>query len=102
MNSATRGVMRGVQSCLTFGLGMTLGAVYDDPERALARIDEWAEKHGPEPTLKALLDTPETFGTLKSEAVCPALPFMPSSAVRQMVVQFQMFRMVYVSVLSGR
>jgi hypothetical protein len=96
------GVMRGVQSCLTFGLAMTLGAVYADPAKALTLIDKSTDERGHEDTLRTLLDRPETFGALKPEPCCAALPDMPASAVRQMVMQLQMFRMVYVSMLSGR
>lgn len=96
------GVMRGVQSCLTFGLAMTLGAVYKDPATALTLIDKFTELRGHELALRVLLDNPEMFRALKPEPRCEALPDMPPSAVRQLVMQMQMFRMVYVSMLSAR
>ncbi len=87
----------GMRTCLTFGLAMTLEAVYEDPKAALACIDEMTETQGHEPTLQLLLRAPEVFGIPKDHPRCAALPTFTPEMMRQMVVQFQMYRMLYVT-----
>jgi hypothetical protein len=91
-----------LRTCLTFGLAMTLQELYLAPKTALLAIDEMTETQGHEPTLQLLLRAPEIFGVLKTNPRCAALPTFTPEMMRQMVVQLQMYRMLYVSLTSAR
>ncbi len=91
-----------LRTSLTFGLAMTLQEMYADPKGALTAIDKMTETAGHEPTLQLLLDAPQVFGILTANPRCVALPTFTPEMMRQMVVQLQMYRMLYVSLTSAR